>query len=83
MKPTPVKPHWEQVKGNTWCMVFDFGRIPVYLCGEGKAIMIDSGFERNRQEILDLLAEKELQLIALLTSHTHPDHIGNHAFLRE
>ena len=83
MQQTPVKPHWQQVKGNTWCMVFDYARIPVYLCGGGKAILLDSGYDRSRREILDLLAEKNLQPVALLTSHTHPDHIGNHAFLRE
>lgn len=83
MQQTPVKPYWQQVKGNTWCMVFDYARIPVYLCGAGKAILLDSGCDRSRQEILDLLAEKNLQPVALLTSHTHPDHIGNHAFLRE
>lgn len=83
MHQTPVKPYWQQVKGNTWCMVFDFGRIPVYLLGDGRAIMLDSGFPQNRQEILDLLAEKDLRLAALLTTHTHPDHIGNHTFLRE
>lgn len=83
MQQTPVKPYWQQVKGNTWCMVFDYARIPVYLCGAGKAILLDSGYDRSRQEILDLLAEKNLQPVALLTSHTHPDHIGNHAFLRE
>lgn len=83
MHQIPVKPYWQQVKGNTWCMVFDFGRIPVYLLGDGRAIMLDSGFPQNRQEILDLLAEKDLRLAALLTTHTHPDHIGNHTFLRE
>ena len=83
MQKTPVKPYWQQVKGNTWCMVFDYARIPVYLCGAGKAILLDSGYDRSLQEILDLLAEKNLQPVALLTSHTHPDHIGNHAFLRE
>lgn len=83
MQKTPFKPYWQQVKGNTWCMVFDYARIPVYLCGEGKAILIDSGYDRNRQEILDLLAEKDLRPVAILTSHTHPDHIGNHAFLQK
>ena len=83
MQKTTVKPYWQQVKGNTWCMVLDYARIPVYLCGEGKAILMDSGYDRSRQEILDLLEEKGLTPVALLTSHTHPDHIGNHAFLRE
>ena len=64
-------------------MVFDYARIPVYLCGDGKAILLDSGLAPRRQELLDLLAEKELRPVALLTSHTHPDHIGNHAYLRE
>ena len=83
MQKTPVKPYWQQVKGNTWCMVLDYARIPVYLCGEGKAILLDSGLASSRQDIVNLLKEKELTPVALLTSHTHPDHIGNHAYLRK
>lgn len=74
--------YWEQVKGNTWCIVTDYARIPVYLPGDGRAVMIDSGYPQSQQDILDLLAQKQLRLAALLTTHTHPDHIGNHAFLR-
>ena len=77
------KPYWEQVKGNTWCMVLDYARIPVYLLPDGRAILMDSGYVRSLPDILALLEEKQLQPVALLTSHTHPDHVGCHDALRE
>lgn len=74
---------WEQVKGNTWCMVTPYARIPVYMLGNNRVIMIDSGWPEDQRGILSLLEEKQLRVAALLVSHAHPDHMGNHSFLRE
>lgn len=77
------KPYWEHVKGNTWCMVTANAYIPVYILEGNRAIMLDSGWPDDVQEIVRLLEEKDLQLAALLTTHDHPDHVGNHKYLKE
>lgn len=33
--------------------------------------------------MMELLEENKLQVVAVLTSHTHPDHAGNHRLLQE
>lgn len=78
-----IKPYWEQVKDNTWCIVTGYARIPVYRLGDGRAIMIDSGWDYDGENIIELLESENLRLVAVLTSHAHPDHAGNHWLLRE
>lgn len=75
-------PHWEHIKGQTYCIVTDYCRIPVYLLDADRAIMLDTGYNKSEQDILKLLAEKNLSVAAILTSHIHPDHTGNHVALR-
>lgn len=43
------------------------------LCREGKAVLIDAG---DAQPVLDMLAQEQLQLIDILITHTHDDHVG-------
>ena len=74
---------WEHVKGNTWCMITANAYIPVYMLEGNRAIMIDSGWPDDLQDIIRLLEEKQLQIVALLTSHNHPDHVGNHTYIRQ
>lgn len=76
-------PHWEQVKDNTWCICTDHARIPVYFLDECRVILLDSGLPGNKNAVLSLLEQKHAQVVAILTSHTHPDHIGNHNAIRE
>lgn len=78
-----IKPYLERVKGNTWCIVTAYARIPLYKLDETRAIMIDSGLPSDGEEILEVLEKHQLQVVALLTSHTHPDHVGNHRLLKE
>ncbi len=73
----------EPVKGQTWCIVTRYARIPVYRLDEKRIVLIDSGFPSDEAVILRLLEEKGLVPVAVLTSHNHPDHVGNHAILRE
>ncbi len=70
--------------GDTWCIVTGFSRIPLYMPDRSCAIMIDSGLKNpDRQEILELLERENIHISALLTSHYHRDHIGNHAAIKE
>ena len=78
-----IKPHLEHVKGNTWCIVTGYARIPLYKLDEHRVIMIDSGLPQSWDELLALLEREQLQVEAVLTSHAHPDHVGNHKNLRE
>ncbi len=76
-------PYWEHVKGQTYCIVTDYCRIPVYMLDNNRAIILDTGFSTNEQDILRLLDEKDLTITAILTTHVHPDHTGNHVALRK
>lgn len=77
-----IKPYLEQVKGNTWCVVTGYARIPVYKLNETQIIMIDSGIPEDGPGIVTCLQEAGLTVKAVLTSHKHPDHVGNHLLLR-
>ena len=74
-------PYLEHVLGDTWCIVTDFCRIPLYMPDPSRAIMMDSGW-KNPESILSLLAQENIHISVLLTSHYHRDHIGNHAAIQ-
>lgn len=83
MRHFEEKPYLEHVKGNTYCIVLSYARIPVYMLGGGKAIMLDSGMARSRDVIAQLLEQENLHITSVLTSHCHPDHVGNHICLQQ
>ena len=56
------EPVLEQVKGNTWCIVLGYARIPVYKLDEHKIIMIDSGLPQSWEQLLGLLEKEKLKL---------------------
>lgn len=70
---------WTHVRGNTWCIR---GRvcIPVYLLNEREAVLLDSGYAEDRSQLDALLQEKGLRVRAVLGSHSHNDHSGNHGY---
>lgn len=81
---TNKKPYLEKVKGDTYCLVTGYSRIPVFKLGGGRAVMMDSGLAvPDRSGILDTLAAEGLRVTAVLTSHAHIDHTGNHRALQE
>ena len=77
-----LKPYLEHVKGNTYCVVTGYARIPLYKLNKTDGILLDSGLPRDWEGILACLQENDLQIKAVLTSHVHPDHVGNHLNLR-
>ena len=70
---------WKHILGNTWCMEGD-PCIPVYLLNDREAVLFDTGYSTNREQIDTLLAEKGLRVRAAFGSHAHNDHLGNHAY---
>lgn len=71
------------VRGNTWYLEGDVS-VPVILTGPGQAVLLDSGYRGKTTDILmDMLDANGLKPLAVLTSHYHPDHVGNHQALRE
>ena len=78
-----IKPRLEHVKGDTWCIVTGSARIPLYMPDKHHAIMIDSGLEKpDRYGIWGILEQAQIRIGALLTSHFHYDHVGNHHFIK-
>lgn len=83
LRNSSSKPYLEHVLGDTWCIVTDYSRIPLYMPDRAQAIMIDSGLKKpDREGILSLLEQEKIHVSALLTSHFHRDHTGNHAAIR-
>lgn len=83
MKRTEEKPYLEHVKGNTYCIVLSYVRIPLYMLGNGDAILLDSGLARTWESVLQVLEQEHLRITSVLTSHSHPDHVGNHINLQK
>ena len=74
----------EQVLGNTYVINTKSCCIPCYFVDEKTVILLDSGIAgSNGRELFDLLEENGLTVRAVLTSHAHFDHNGNHRPLRE
>ena len=74
----------KQVNGNTWCLI-GATNIPVYFLEEKKIIFFDSGYkdERTRPFLDSFIKGNNLEVRAVVGSHTHYDHVGNHVYLRE
>ena len=77
-----IEPFLEHVKGQTYCIVTGYSRLPIYKLDEKNVIMIDSGLPREWAGIEGCLDKEGLFVKAVLTSHYHPDHLGNHLHLR-
>ena len=70
--------------GDTFCIVTGYARIPLFKLGGGRAVIFDSGLAvPDRAGIFDLLRREELRVAAILTSHAHIDHTGNHKAIQQ
>lgn len=78
-----LKPYLEPVKGNTYCIVTGYGRIPLYKLDAHNAILLDCGLPRDWEGIRSCLEEAGLWVRAVLISHGHVDHDGNLVSMRK
>lgn len=77
-------PYLEPVLGDTWCIVTPFSRIPFYKLNRKEIVLMDSGLpDRGRGGVVELLEKQGLRVQAVLTSHVHIDHTGNHRTLQK
>ena len=72
----------EPVKGNTFCFVTRFMRIPFYRLNDTEIVLMDSGLAIERAALEQAFVHNHLFPRAVLTTHAHYDHIGNHNWLQ-
>lgn len=71
---------WVHVRGNTWCIQTHL-TIPVYFLNQREVVLLDSGYA-HREGLEALLREKDVRVRAILGSHSHNDHNGNHRYFQ-
>lgn len=72
-----------QVKDNTYCIDVDSAYVPFYKLNEKDIILLDSGLPSQREIIQSVLDENKFNVIGIINSHSHPDHVGNNSYLKE
>lgn len=77
------EPTLEPVKGDTYCIVTAFSRIPLFKLDAKNVILIDSGLALERAGICRVLDREGMRVRAILTSHIHIDHGGNHRYFQK
>lgn len=72
----------EKITEHTW-VLRDWERIPVYVTGSGKCILLDCGMYNQAEEIDRVLRSEGLTPIGILCSHEHVDHTGAVPWFKE
>lgn len=73
----------ERITEQAACIRLPGQRLAVWFLDERNIILFDSGLAEARQLLTDCLEENGLCPRALVTSHAHIDHTGNHRYLQE
>lgn len=74
---------FKTIKGRTGMLKLRCNCLPVYELDKKEWVLMDSGSACDREELKGFLEEEGVWVRAVLTSHAHFDHVGNHQFLRE
>lgn len=71
------------IKGNTWC-VESATTVPIYKLSEHEIVLLDSGYAVPDRAAFDkLFAAEGLRVAAVIGTHSHIDHNGNHAYFQK
>lgn len=73
----------KHIKGSTFCIDTGMTYIPFYKVNDEEIIMLDTGTRQERKGIEKLLKENHFKVLAILCTHSHIDHAGNNAYLKE
>ena len=74
---------WTALEGKT-AYVADSTNIGVYDLGDGRCILIDSGYSSGHAEaIRQLLQEQGLRVAGIIITHAHSDHCGGNHYFQE
>ncbi|HEY8889288.1 MAG TPA: MBL fold metallo-hydrolase [Clostridium sp.] len=74
----------KEIKGNTFCIDTGMTYIPFYKINNEEIIMLDSGWAQGEREgISELLEKNNFKVVGIICSHSHVDHVGNNAYLKE
>jgi glyoxylase-like metal-dependent hydrolase (beta-lactamase superfamily II) len=73
----------QQVLNNVYCLP-GASNIGLVIAEGQQALLIDTGVgQRSGRQLLQLLEERGLHLVAILNTHGHGDHVGGNAYLVE
>ena len=73
----------EQVFGNTYRLLTKSMCIAFYRLNDRDIILMDTAYPAEGDEIEAVLEEYGYQVKAILTTHVHYDHVGNHDRFRK
>ncbi|MEL7120066.1 MAG: MBL fold metallo-hydrolase [Bacteroidota bacterium] len=71
------------IYGNTYALTQTIPLNIYMVKGDDEAVFIDSGVKYLRHSLMDMLTDTNSRLIAILNTHSHHDHIGCNASLKE
>lgn len=70
------------VKGDTYYLSAE-EFIPLYKLDRKRCILLDSGYDREWEGLVQALERWDLEPVGVFSSHAHRDHIGNNLALRQ
>ncbi|MBP1918616.1 MBL fold metallo-hydrolase [Youngiibacter multivorans] len=71
------------ILGDTYVVDTGDQYIPFYDLGTGNVVLIDSGYNEDRDIIEAALLSRGFKVAGIACSHSHVDHTGNNAYFRE